>query len=313
MTREATVFGGTGFIGRAVVRVLTRQGWRIRVAVRDPSAARDLQPLGDVGQITAIPATIQDPAAVAQALAGADAVINLVGILFEKGRQSFQSVHVEGAANIARAAAAAGVGRFVHLSAIGADAGSSSLYARSKAGGEAAVREAFPDASILRPSIVFGPEDSFFNRFATMAQFSPVLPLIGGGTSKFQPVYVGDVARSVEICLEEPGCRGHTYELGGPGVYSFRELMEMMLAETRRRRFLVPLSFSMARLQARFFELLPTPPLTRDQLELLKRDNVVGEDALGLHELGVTPTALEDILPSYLDCYRIGGRYKKAE
>ena len=313
MTSVVTIFGGTGFIGRSIVRLLARQGWHIRVAVRSPSEARDLQPLGDVGQITALGVRVQDEALVAGALDGADAVINLAGILYESGAQSFQAVHVEGPGNIAKAATAAGIGAMVHLSAIGADPKSDAAYARSKADGEAAVLAAFPKASILRPSIVFGPEDNFFNRFAAMAQLSPMLPLIGGGTTKFQPVYVGDVARAAIICLEEPGCQGNSYELGGPSVHSFKALMEIMLAETRRRRWLLPMSYGLANFEARIFELLPAPLLTRDQVKMLKVDNVVSPDALGLADLGIAATPMEIILPQYLDCYRIGGRYKSAE
>lgn len=313
MTGVVTIFGGSGFIGRAIVRLLAQEGWRIRVAMRRPADAHQLQPLGDVGQITVLGVKVQDEALVKAAVNGADAVVSLAGILYESGAQSFQNVHVEGPNNIAKAAAAAGVGAMVHLSAIGADSASESAYARSKAAGEAAVLAAFPKASILRPSIVVGPNDSFFNRFAILSQLSPVLPLIGGGVTKFQPVYVGDVARAALVCLAEPGCQGHVYELGGPAVHSFKELMQMMLAETRRKRCLLPVSYKMADLKARVLELLPVPPLTRDQVKLLQVDNVVSEDALGLADLGITPTALEAILPSYLECYRVGGRYKTAQ
>lgn len=313
MAGVVTIFGGSGFIGRAIVRLLARQGWRIRVAMRSPADARALQPLGDVGQITVLGVKVQDEAMVKAAVEGADAVINLTGILYESGEQTFQAVHVDGPSYIAKAASAAGVRALVHLSAIGADSASASAYARSKAAGEAAVLAAFPKASILRPSIVFGPEDSFFNRFATMAQLSPVIPLVGGGTTKYQPVYVGDVARAALICLQEPGCQGNIYELGGPDVHSFKELMQMMLTETRRRRCLASLSYKMADFKARFLELLPVPPLTRDQVKLLQVDNVVSENALGLADLGLTPTALETVLPTYLDCYRIGGRFKTPE
>ncbi|HMB77880.1 MAG TPA: complex I NDUFA9 subunit family protein [Kiloniellaceae bacterium] len=313
MAGVVTIFGGSGFIGKAIVCLLAREGWRIRVAVRRPGEARELQPLGDVGQIAVLGVTVQDEALVGMAVEGADAVINLAGILYESGRQSFQAVHVEGPGHIAKAAAAAGVGSLVHLSAIGADSASDSAYARSKAAGEAAVLAAFPKASILRPSIVFGPEDSFFNRFAVLTQLSPVVPLIGGGETKFQPVYVGDVARATAVCLKEEGCQGNIYELGGPDVLSFRELMEMLLAETRRRRWLLPVSYKLADLKARFLELLPVPPLTRDQVKLLQVDNVVSPDALGLSDLGVAPTALETVLPTYLDCYRVGGRFKTPE
>jgi uncharacterized protein YbjT (DUF2867 family) len=313
MAGVITIFGGSGFVGRSIVRILAQQGWLIRVAIRRPVEAHELQPLGDVGQITAVAAKVQDEALVQRAVEGSDAVINLAGILFERGSQSFQSVHVEGAQLVAKAAAACGAKALVHFSALGADAGSNSDYARSKAEGEAAVLAAFPQATLLRPSIVFGPEDSFFNRFAALAQISPMLPLIGGGETKFQPVYVGDVARAAVACLGGTQYQGKTYELGGPGVYSFRDLMDMMLAETRRRCWLVPISFKLADIQARFLELAPAPLLTRDQVKLLKKDNVVAEAALGLGDLGISPTALEVVLPGYLDCFRVGGRYKSAE
>ncbi len=313
MAGVITIFGGSGFVGRSIVRILAQQGWLIRVAIRRPVEAHELQPLGDVGQITGIAAKVQDEALVHRAVEGSDAVINLAGILFERGSQSFQSVHVEGAQLVAKAAAACGAKALVHFSALGADAGSDSGYARSKAEGEAAVLAAFPQATVLRPSIVFGPEDSFFNRFAALAQISPMLPLIGGGETKFQPVYEGDVARAAVACLGGAQYQGKTYELGGPGVYSFRDLMDMMLAETRRHCWLVPISFRLADIQARFLELAPAPLLTRDQVKLLRKDNVVAEAALGMGDLGIAPTALEVVLPSYLDCFRVGGRYKSAE
>jgi uncharacterized protein YbjT (DUF2867 family) len=309
MVGIVTVFGGSGFIGRYVVQRLARDGWTIRVAVRHPARAGFLKPLGNIGQITPLCVPLQDPDAVAAALSGADAAVNLVGILFESGRQRFQAVQAEGAGTIASAAAAAGVGSLVHLSAIGAAPDSPSAYARSKAEGEAAVRAAFPEAVILRPSVVFGPEDSFFNRFAEMARFSPALPLIGGGRTRFQPVYVGDVAQAAVTALTDPDCRGKLYELGGPKVYSFRELMELLLKAIGRKRALVNLPFGLARLQATFLELLPKPPLTRDQVTLLRSDNVVSPDALTLRDLGIEATAPEAVIPTYLDRYRPGGRF----
>ena len=306
-----TVFGGSGFLGRYVVQQLARDGWSIRVAVRHPGRAAFLKPLGDVGQITPLCVPVQDAEAVAAAVSGADAVVNLTGILFEGGKQRFQKVHAEGAKSIAEAAAAAGVKWLVHISAIGADAEAPAAYARTKGEGEAAVRAAFPEATVLRPSVVFGPEDGFFNRFAEMARFSPALPLIGGGKTRFQPVYVGDVARAVVKALNEPGCRGKVYELGGPKTYSFKALMQLMLKTIGRKRALVSLPFGLARLQATFLEVLPQPPLTRDQVTLLRRDNVVSAGALTLADLGIEATAPEAVIPGYLDKYRPGGRYNQ--
>jgi NADH dehydrogenase len=307
--RVVTVFGGSGFIGRHLIGRLARQGWIVRVAVRRPSRAGFLKPMGDVGQITPIRAPIQDQIAVESAVAGADAVINLVGILYERRHQTFAAVHDRGAQTVAAASAAAGVGRLVQVSALGADPHSTADYARSKGAGEAAVRTACPDAVILRPSVVFGPEDGFFNRFAEMARISPVLPLIGGGGTRFQPVYVGDVADAIAKSVSDPACAGRTYELGGPHVYTFKELMELLLRQIHRRRLLVPWPFAMAELQAIFFELLPVPPLTRDQVRMLRHDNVVAEGALTLADLGIAPTAAEIILPTYLDRYRPSGRF----
>jgi NADH dehydrogenase len=306
-----TVFGGSGFLGRYVVQRLARAGWTIRVAVRHPGRANFLKPLGDIGQIVPLCVPVQDPAAVAAALHGATAAVNLTGILFQRGRQRFDSVHSEGAGTIARAAAEAGVQSLVHVSAIGADPESEAHYARSKAAGEAAVREAFPEAAILRPSVVFGPEDDFFNRFAEMARFSPALPLIGGGQTRFQPVYVGDVAQAAVKALTDPACRGKTYELGGPRSYSFKELLQLLLKTTARRRALVNLPFGLARLQATFLERLPVPPLTRDQVALLRHDNVVGAGALTLADLGIEATAVEAVIPGYLDKFRAGGRFNQ--
>ncbi len=310
--RVITVFGGSGFIGRYLVQRLARRGWVIRVAVRRPDAALFLKPFGDVGQVTPIAASLRHQGSVQAAVAGADAVVNLVGILYQRGNQRFDAIHAEGARAVAEAAAAAGARRLVQMSALGADPASPADYARSKAAGEAAAAAAFPGATLVRPSVVFGPADGFFNRFAAMARFSPVLPLIGGGTTRFQPVYVGDVAEAMARMLDDDGTRGRSYELGGPQVYSFKELLELTLAAIGRRRLLLPLPFWAASLQAALLELLPTPPLTRDQLRLLRRDNVVTQGAPGLAELGITPTAAELIIPTYLDIYRIGGRYAEA-
>lgn len=307
--RIVTIFGGSGFIGRYVVKRLAKQGWTIRIGVRSPARAAFLKPLGDVGQITLLRAPLQDQEAVAALVQGADAVINLVGLLYQKGRQNFAAVHVEGAQKIAEAAAAAGVKRLIQISAIGADPAAEADYARSKGVAEAAVRAAFPGATVLRPSVVFGPEDGFFNLFAGLSRLSPVLPLIGGGKTKFQPVYVGDVADAVLACLNGPETAGQTYELGGPRVYSFKELLKLMLLEIGQKRLLLPLPFALASFEAAFLELAPVPLLTRDQVRLLKRDNVVTGATPTLADLKIQPTAVEVIIPTYLDRYRRHGRF----
>jgi uncharacterized protein YbjT (DUF2867 family) len=311
MQRLATVFGGSGFIGRYVVRDLAVRGWLVRAAVRRPDEALFLKTSGAIGQITPIATNIRDRASVVRAIAGAEAVINLVGILHESGRQKFQSVQAEGARIVAEEAAKAGARHLVHISAIGADAHSSSAYARTKAEGEAAVRQAFPNATILRPSIVFGPEDTFFNRFAQIAMLSPALPLIGGGKTRFQPVYVGDVAEAVMKAIENPEAAGKIYELAGPKVYSFADLMRLMLTEIGRRRLLMPLPFPIASLMGAVMQCLPNPQLTADQVRLLKRDNVPSAGSAGLTDLGITPTAVEAIIPTYLDRYRARSYYHR--
>ncbi|MEE2956023.1 MAG: complex I NDUFA9 subunit family protein [Pseudomonadota bacterium] len=305
-----TVFGGTGFLGRHVVMNLARQGFQVKIACRKPNSALRCKPMGDVGQITAISTNIRFDASVDTAVEGSDAVVNLIGVLHSQGRQNFQSVHVEGAARIANAASLASVKRLIHISAIGADHNATSKYAQTKGLGESVVREAFPSATILRPSIVFGPDDNFFNKFAGLARLIPALPLIGGGSTKFQPVYVGDVAEAVSVCLGQSITSGNLYELGGPQTYSFRNLMEIMLTEILRHKFLVPIPFWFAKAMALFLEkmkiplFLPEPLLTRDQVDLLRVDNVVGSRVLGLVDLKILPTALEAILPSYLQRYR---------
>lgn len=306
-----TVFGGSGFIGRHVVQRLAAAGARVRVAVRYPREAAHLQPMGDVSQIVPVRASVTHEASVRAAVAGADAVVNLVGILYQKGRRKFDAVHREGAGIVARAAKDAGAAALVHMSALGADSGSRSRYAASKAAGEEAVRAAFPEAVIVRPSVVFGPQDGFFNLFASLARFTPVLPVIGvGGGTKFQPVYVGDVADAIVKGVVDRSCAGQTYELGGPAVYSFLEIMEMILRETGRKRLLIPVPYFLASLQAGFLQLMPKPLLTTDQVTLLKTDNVVSGDLPGLAELGIRPTGAEVIIPTYLDRYRSGGRFR---
>ena len=314
----AVVFGGSGFVGRNVVRELAKRGWRVRVAVRRPHHAQFLRPMGAVGQIQLAQANVRHRASVKKALEGADAVVNLVGILAPSGRQRFETVQAGGAAAIAELSSASGVRDFVQVSAIGADAASPSRYARTKAEGEAAVRAAIPDAAIIRPSIIFGPEDGFFNRFAEMAMTSPVLPLIGGGKTRFQPVYVDDVADAICAALETPAARGRTFELGGPRVYTFKELLQLMLQEIGRRRILAPIPFAVAPLVGLAGEIAGAipfveAPITRDQITLLKRDNIVGEsgeDGLGaIAEFGIKPQTVEAILPSYMVRFRKYGQF----
>ncbi|MCG8548751.1 MAG: complex I NDUFA9 subunit family protein [Alphaproteobacteria bacterium] len=323
-TRLATVFGASGFLGRHVVQRLAARGWQVRAAVRRPDEALFLKPMGDVGQVTPVRANIRVPASVRAAVDGADAVVNLVGILFESGKQRFDAVHVDGARQIAEAAGASGCRRLVHLSALGASAMSPSRYGRSKAQGEEAVHKAFPDAVVLRPSIVFGPQDDFFNRFAEMALLSPFLPvfgcpmpgfrngrldLYGDGGTKFQPVYVGDVADAVMKGIEDRSTGGKIFQLGGPTVYSFVEIMNLMLHEIGRTRMLLPIPFWLGSLIGTFAGLLPVPPITRDQVAMLRADNVVSGDLPTLKDLGIEATAAEVILPTYLDRYRRGGRF----
>ncbi|MBL8661061.1 MAG: complex I NDUFA9 subunit family protein [Rhodospirillales bacterium] len=299
--RLITVFGGAGFIGRHIVWRLARDGWIIRVAGRDRERAMFLKTSGDAGQIVPVAADVTHMASVQAAVVDADAVVNLVGVLSPSGRHSFDAVHAQGAANIAAAARDAGSERLIQFSAIGASSSSESVYARTKAAGEQAARSAFPDVAILRPSVVFGPEDRFFNRFASMARIMPVLPTF---ESKVQPVYVGDVADAVMRVLADPSTRGKTYELGGPRVMTYRDIMEIVLKETGRRRWLVPLPLSIAAIQGWFLEKLPSPPLTRDQVRLLGIDNVVSAAALGLKDLNISPTAVEAIVPTYLANYQ---------
>jgi NADH dehydrogenase len=309
MTTLVTVFGGSGFLGRYVVRALARAGYRIRVGVRSPNLANFLLPMGNVGQIQLLRTDVADADSVARAMNGAAAAINLVGILYESGRQKFQRLHADAPATIAASAKAEGVGALVHVSALGVSAQSPSLYGRTKAEGEMRLRETLPSAVVLRPSIVFGPEDDFFNRFAALARLLPALPLIGGGHTRFQPVYVGDIARAITTCMADPATQGRIYELGGPRVYTFRELMQLVLAETKRRRFLIPLPFSFAMMQASILGLLPKPMLTRDQVLLLKHDNVVTAGAATLSDLGIEAETVEAIIPAYLWRFRREGQF----
>lgn len=325
---QVTVFGGSGFIGRHLVARLASRGIAVRVAVRDAAGANFLRPMGDVGQVTPVLANISDDRSVAAAVEGVDAVINLVGILFNSGQQRFDTIHKDGAERVARLSHEAGVNRLIHMSALGASSHSESQYAWSKAAGEEAVREAFPDATVVRPSVVFGPDDDFFNRFAALARLLPFLPvfgcplpsfrngsidLYGDGGTKFQPVYVGDVADAMIACLDSRDTSGETYELGGPTVYSFKALMELVLQTIDRKCLLLPIPFWIASVKATFLELLPVPPLTRDQIKLLKTDNIVSSDAKTLATLGITPTAAEVIVPTYLDRFRRGGRFHGAQ
>ena len=307
-----TVFGGSGFLGRHVVQALAKLGYRIRVAVRRPELAGFLQPLGQVGQIHAVQANVRHSASVEAAARDADVVINLVGILFERGRQKFDAVQAFGAEAVGRAAAAFGA-RMVHVSAIGADEYAAAHYARSKAVGERLVLAAVPSAVILRPSVLFGPEDDFFNKFAAIARFSPALPLIGGGHTRFQPVFAGDVASAVVAAIEGRAKDGEVYELGGPEVRSFKELMQFMLATIERQRLLVPLPFALAKFQAGILQLLPKPLLTPDQVELLRRDVTVSDEAKRegrtLEALGIDPIAMAAIVPSYLWRFRKAGQF----
>lgn len=309
-----TVFGGSGFLGRHVVQALARRGYRVRVASRRPHLAGHLQPLGNVGQIQPIQANLRVRWSVDRAVQGADHVVNLVGILYESGRQKFPAVQDLGARAVAEAARSAGAG-LTHVSALGADINGEAVYAKTKARGEAAVLETVPDAVIYRPSIMFGPEDGFFNRFANMARFSPILPLIGGGETKFQPVYVGDVAEAIARSVDGQVKGGTIYELGGPRIMSFRQCMEQMLETIGRKRLLVPVPWWLARLQGAILGMLPKPLLTTDQVTLLKTDNIVSAEAEAerrtLAALGIQGRSTAAILPTYLWRYRPAGQFSQ--
>jgi len=304
-----TIVGGSGFVGRYIAQAMARRGWRVRVACRRPNEAHFVRPYGVVGQVEPVQCNIRDDASCRRAITGATAVVNCVGILAEGGKNSFNAVQAEGAGRVARIAAEEGATRFVQISAIGADPESPAAYGRTKAEGERLVLEAFPDAVILRPSIVFGTEDQFFNRFAAMARLSPVIPVIGGDT-RFQPVWVQDVAEAAARAVEGEAAPG-IYELGGPGTYSFRELMKLMLRVIRRRRAVVDLPIWLGKIQGAVLQNLPNPPLTLDQVRLLARDNVVSADARGFADLGITPAAPEGVIEAYLYPYRPYGQYSK--
>jgi uncharacterized protein YbjT (DUF2867 family) len=307
-----TVFGGSGFLGRHVVGVLAKRGYRIRVAVRRPELAGYLQPMGRVGQIHAVQANLRYPDSITAATRDADIVINLVGILFERGRQRFDTVMTAGAQAVARAAKASAA-PLVHISAIGADENSSARYARAKAEGERLVLSADNAAIIFRPSIIFGPEDDFFNRFAALARISPALPLVGGGATRMQPVLAGDVAEAIARAVDGNLRPGTIYELGGPDVHTFKQLMQFVLATTQRRRLLIPVPFALMKLQAAVLQFLPKPPITPDQVELLKRDNVVSDEAKRdgrtLEAMGIRPETIEAIVPTYLWRFRKTGQF----
>jgi NADH dehydrogenase len=310
-----TVFGGSGFIGAQVVRALAKRGYRVRIAVRRPNVSYRMRVLGEVGQIELVQANLRNGPSIARALDGAEACINLVGVLYEQGRQRFQTLHAKGAEDVANAAAQRGITRFVQMSALGADLEAGSKYARTKAMGEEAVRKAIPQAVIIRPSVVFGVDDTLFNRFAGLASLLPVIPLPGGGETKFAPVYVGDLAQAIANAVSDPACAGKTYEVGGPKTYTYRQLMELTLAEIHKHRALLPLPWAVSSLVGSLAEipskLLPIPPvLTADQVASLKTDAVPRQGAPGLRQLGVTePIAVEGIVPTYLYRYRKGGQF----
>ncbi len=310
-----TIFGASGFLGRHVVRALAPHGYRIRAAVRRPDLVGHLQPLGRVGQIHAVQANLRHPASIEAAVRDSAVVINLVGILFERGRQSFDAIHREGAEAVARAAAAEGA-RMIHVSAIGADEAATARYARTKGLAEKAVLAAIPEAVIMRPSIIFGPDDAFFNKFASMARLAPALPLVGGGKTRFQPVFGGDVGQAIRKAVAGETKGGTIYELGGPEVYTFKELMQFVLQTIDRRRLLLPIPFWGAKLLGQVMQFLPAPPLTPDQVELLKQDNVVSavaeRDGRTLAGLGIAPHSVPAIVPSYLWRFRKSGQFRRS-
>ena len=313
----AVIFGGSGFVGQHLVRALARDGWRIKIAVRRPDLAEFLKPLGTVGQIQPIQANLRFPESVISAVAGSDVVVNLVGILSENRNQRFAAVQAQGSRLVAEASKKAGVAKFVQISAIGADEKSNSVYSQTKAEGESAVFENFPDAFVVRPSIIFGPEDNFFNQFAKMMRFSIMLPLIGNGVTKFQPVFVGDVAEAITKCIQGEVKSGSILELGGSEVLSFRECLELLFEVTSRRRLFLPIPFEIAKMMGKFLQILPNAPLTADQVEMLKSDNVVSQDAIEqgrtLEGIGIVPKTLATILPTYLWRFREYGEFEQVK
>lgn len=310
--KQVTVFGGSGFVGRAIVRALAQEGYQVQVACRRIELAERIKTAGDVGQITILRTNLRIPASVAAAVSGSQAVINASGIAFQRGRQRYEAVHVEGARAIAEAASAAGAQRLVHISGIGADQrNSTNKYIRSKVDAEDAIVAGFPNATILRPSVVFGPEDAMFNRMAQIAAKAPFVPVVGDGSARVQPVYVGDVGAAAVAVLARPETAKTVFELGGPRVYTYREIAALVLREIDRHKRIVGMPAGLMKIAGFFAEFLPVPPLTSDQVDLLVADNIARPGAPGLAELGIAPTAAEAILPVYLDRYRIGGRYNR--
>ena len=308
--KQVTVFGGSGFVGRAIVRALAQEGLQVRIAVRRIELAESIKTAGDVGQITVMRTNLRVPQSVAAAIAGSDAVINASGIPFQRGRQRYRTVHVAGARAIADAAQAAGVERLVHISGIGAEHRSSTnRYIQSKTEGEDAIIAGFPTATILRPSVVFGPDDAMFNRMARIAATAPFVPVVGGGTARVQPVFVGDVGAAAVAVLARPETAKKVFELGGPRVYTYREIAALVLREIDRDKPIVSVPAFLMKIAGFFAEFLPVPPITADQVELLTQDNVARPGAPGLADLGIAATAAEAILTTYLDRFRIGGRY----
>lgn len=310
--RTITIFGGSGFVGRYIVQKFAENGDQIRVAVRHPNSAQFLKPLGNVGQITPVQTSLSSMDNLSHIIKGSDVVINLVGILYEKGSQTFKKIHVEGASNIAKTACHLSVPTLIHMSALGANKDSRARYASTKARGEEEVMKHFPEATLFRPSVIFGNEDAFLNRFAQMALLSPFLPLIGGGRTRFQPVYVGDVADCFFKASSLETAKGQTYELGGPSIYTFKELMLYLLQTIHRQRLLLPLPFGLAKIIGGIVQFLPSPPLTPDQVELLKTDNTLSPQSLNAEDLGIVPKALETIAPLYLARYRPRGGGRQA-
>ncbi|MDB2414713.1 complex I NDUFA9 subunit family protein [Rickettsiales bacterium] len=302
--KTVTVFGGSGFLGRHVVSKLLNSGYRVKIVSPNPESANNIKPASPLGKLVSVYGNITDNESVKSAIKGSYAVINLVGIMHTRGGNRFTAVHAQGAENIAKESYKANIKKLIHVSALGIDQPSKSIYARSKANGEKAVIAAYPNAVIFRPSIMFGTKDNFFNLFAKVACYSPVIPLFGGGKSQFQPVYVADVAQAIVKSINMPKTNGKIYELGGPKIYSFKELMELVLKYTKRKCLLISIPFSLATIQAFFMELMPNPLLTRDQVKLLKINNLVNEKALSFKDLKITPKSLESIVPKYLTRFK---------